>query len=147
MRSDAFCRTTVRRLSVLRMWDTVSGRSSSRHHFINRPVRLVKWGKHIAHPNTTKSTWDGHCPGSIVVNLCFARGVWWGCVFHHHSFGAHVLRARTRETPGGWYWWLPVTAPPICLCFRFFRTSLSFGFPSALRPPQGYDERVYLGCC
>ena len=78
--------------------------------------------------------------------LCFARGVWWGCVFHHHSFGAHVLRARTRETPGGWYWWLPVTAPPICLCFRFFRTSLSFGFPSALRPPQGYDERVYLEC-
>ena len=102
--------------------------------------------KLLAHPNTTKSTWDGHCPGSIVVNLCFARGVWWGCVFHHHSFGAHVLRARTRETPGGWYWWLPVTAPPICLCFRFFRTSLSFGFPSALRPPQGYDERVYLEC-
>ena len=144
VRSDAFYRTTVRRLCVLRMWGMVLTRSSSRHHFLKCLVRLVRWGETLVHQNTSNLTQDGHCPGSIVVNLRFARGVWWGSVLRHHSFSAHVRRVRARETPGGWYWWQPVTAPLICFCFRFFRTSLSFGFPSSLRPSLRYDERAYL---
>ena len=134
VRSDAFYRTTVRRLCVLRMWGIDLIRSSSRHHFVKCLVRLVKWGEPMVHQNTSKSTQAGHCPGSSVVNLRFARGVWRGSVLHHHSFSAHVRRARTRETPGGWFWWLLLMAPPVCFCFRLFRTSLPFGFRPRRHP-------------
>jgi len=143
VRSDAFYRTTVRRFRVLRMWDIVSTRSSSRHHFLQCLARLVKWDVTLVHQNTTKRPQDGHCPGAIVVNLCFARGVWWGSVLRHHSFSAHVRRVRTRETRGGWIWGLPVRASPSCFCFCFFRTPLSFWFPSELTPSLRYDERAY----
>jgi hypothetical protein len=147
VRSEAFYRTTVRRFCVLRMWSIVLTRSSSRHHFIKCLVRLMKRGETLVHQNTSNLTQDGHCPGfTTVVNLRFARGVWRGSVLRHHSFSAHVRRVRARETPGGWYWWLPVKAPPICFCFRFFRTSLSLRFSSAPKPSLRYDERAYLRC-
>ena len=143
VRSDAFYRTTVRRFRVLRMWDIVLTRSSSRHHFLKCLVRLVKWGGLLVHQNTTKRTQDGHCPGTIVVNLCFARGVWWGSVLRHHSFSAHVRRVRTRETWGGWIWGLPVRAPPVCFCFCYFRTSLSLWLLlSAAAPSKVWWESI-----
>jgi hypothetical protein len=142
VRSDAFYRTTVRRSFVLRMWGIDLPRSSSRHHFVKCLVRLVKWGEQLVHQNTSKSTQDGHCPGSSVVNLRFASGVGRGSVLHHHPFSAHVRRARTRETPGGWFWWLLLMAPPVCFCFRLFRTSLPFWFPSAQTPSLRFDGRA-----
>jgi len=142
VRSDAFYRTTVRRFCVLRMWDVVLTRSLSRHHFVKGLVRLVKWGEPLVHQNTAKSTQDGHCPGSSVANLRFARGVWRGSVLRHHSFSAHVRRVRARETPGGWFWWLLLMAPPVCFCFRLFRTSLPFWFPSAQKPSLRFDGRA-----
>jgi len=128
VRSDAFYRTTVRRFCVLRMWGIVLTRSSSRHHFITCLVRLVKWGGPLVYQNTSKSTQDGHCPGSFEVNLRFARGEWRGSVPRHHSFSAHVRRVRAGETPGGWFWRLPVAAPPICFCSRPSEHLSHFGF-------------------
>ena len=142
VRSDAFYRTTDRRFRVLRMWDVVLTCSLSKHHFVKCLVRLVTWGEPLVHQNTSKSTQDGHCPGSSVVNLRFARGVWWGSVLRHHSFSAHVRRVRARETPGGWFWWLLLMAPPFWFCFRLFRTSLPFWFPSAQKPSLRFDGRA-----
>jgi hypothetical protein len=146
VRSDAFYRTTVRRFRVLRMWDIVLIRSSSRHHLLKCLVHLVKWGELLVHQNTTKRPQDGHCPGTIVVNLCFARGVWWGSVLRHHSFSAHVRRVRTRETWGGWIWGLPVREPPVCFLFLLL-PNISLILVSAVCccPPLRYDERAYPG--